>query len=134
MAAFQSCSFFIGPPCSMREIFCTKTLRQYKQDNHDTRFKISTLLLKTKHFKFLKIDNESKLDELWRELWYITTNRIAAGYAFYQDHLTKFSILRPHKTKEAVEVALYCTVLYCVGKLVYQSPRVLLTFTYLILT
>ena len=26
---------------------------------------------------------------------------------------------------------LYCTVLYCVGKLVYRSPRVLLTLTYL---
>ena len=31
----------------------------------------------------------------------------------YQDHLTKFVILRPHKTKEAVEVALTLQDVFC---------------------
>ena len=39
----------------------------------------------------------------------------------YQDHLTKFSILRPHKTKEAVEVAFTLQDIFCL----FGAPKIL---------
>ena len=39
----------------------------------------------------------------------------------YQDHLTKFSILRPHKTKEAVEVAFTLQDIFCL----LGAPKIL---------